>query len=175
MFTVLLALVPLSQATDPVRIKVSDPSVSKVLLDCGGSMLEAPVRGGTAVFSQGVSNCSVHFVKQVGSLDGPGEYTCDAGGCRETDVIHRTVEAAAGRVTIIITDGSTSLLELKCPSGYRNRASVETNTAVFDGVPENEDCDMFWKGGSAPAKARDIRPGTWYCQQTGSTGICKQR
>jgi hypothetical protein len=172
--TVLLALVAPSSAVEPVRIKVPDPSVSTVVLDCGGNRLESPVRSGVAVF-ENVGDCSVHFIRQVGQVAGPGEYTCDGGGCRQVDVIHRQVDAAPGRVTIIITDKSTDLLELRCPSGYRNRASVDQNTAVFDGVPDTEDCDMFWKGGSAPAKARQIRPGTWYCQQTGSTGICKQR
>jgi hypothetical protein len=89
----------------------------------------------------------------------------------QVDVIHKTIESAAGRVTVVITDNSTTLLELKCPSGYRQRSRVETNTAVFENVPE-EECEMFWKGGSVPAKAREIRPGTWYCQATGGTGVC---
>ncbi|MCA9569219.1 MAG: hypothetical protein KC656_15325, partial [Myxococcales bacterium] len=81
---------------------------------------------------------------------------------------------APGRVTIVLTDNSTQLLELSCPSGYRERAPVLTNTAVFEGVPGFEDCDLWWKN-AAPGKGRKIRPGTWYCQNNKGTGVCRRQ
>lgn len=170
----LALLVPAASAVEPVRIKVTDPSVREVVLECAGKKLTAPVRDGMVSFAENPGKCQVIFVSAVGTLDGPAEYECSARGCNKVDVVHRKVEAASDRVTIIVTDSSAVLLELKCPSGYRVRANVETNTAVFDGVP-NEDCELYWKGGTALARANKIRAGQWYCQATGTTGVCALR
>lgn len=171
----MLTLMLTAGAVEPIQITVTDPSVKEVILECdGGKTLRAPVRAGSVSFSESPGTCSVSFLSQIGSLDGPAEYTCGTQGCSKVDVVHRDIAAAEGRVVIIITDDSTTLLELRCPSGYRNRARVETNTAVFDGVP-SEDCQMFWKGGTTPAKAFKIRPGRLYCRVIGSTGVCQPK
>lgn len=157
-----------------MEIFVTDASVAEVQLTCSGRLLKSAVIGGKATFTETVAGCAVSLVSQVGTVAGNDKYTCDASGCRTNDIEHRNVQSAADRVTIILTDASTQLLELRCPSGYRERAAVTMNTAVFDGVPQGQDCDMFWKN-SAPAKGRKIRPGTWYCLNNNGTGVCKTR
>ncbi|MEZ4319440.1 MAG: hypothetical protein R3F61_18135 [Myxococcota bacterium] len=174
MLAFLIALTTNAHATDPVRIRVTDPSIRTVILECGSTKLQAEVKNGMATFAQNPGKCEVLFLGRIGLIDGPAEYTCTSQGCQQVDVIHKELADASGRVTVVITDSSTTLLELKCPSGYRQRARVDTNTAVFEGVPE-EDCEMFWKGGTVPAKAHAIRPATWYCQATGGTGVCTRK
>lgn len=163
-----------AHAADPLRIRIEDPAVREVHLDCAGKKLRAPVRDGWATFQESIDRCSVALLSTSGELDGPGEYLCGVGGCARGDVQHRRVEAAPDRVTVVITDDSASMLELRCPSGYRERANVETNTAVFDKVPD-ENCELFWKGTNALAKAIKLRPGLWYCQENSGTGICAKR
>lgn len=157
-----------------LTINVSDPAVVEVQLQCGTRTLRSPVISGVATFTENVGSCSVHMVAQVGQISGNDKYTCGDAGCAKMAVEHRQIANAPNRVTIILTDASTKLLELNCPSGYRERVAVATNTAVFEGVPEGQDCDLFWKN-SAPGKGRKLRPGTWYCQNTNGTGICRQR
>jgi hypothetical protein len=157
-----------------LTIDVADPSVVEVQLACGSRVLKSPVVAGVATFSENVGDCAVSFLSQVGSVSGNDKYTCGSTGCTKNAIEHRQVGNAPDRVTIVLTDASTKLLELNCPSGYRVRAPVETNTAVFDGVPAGEDCNLFWKN-SAPAKGRKLRPGTWYCQNVGGTGVCRRK
>jgi len=170
----LLILLDPASAADPVQIDITDPSARKVVLDCEGKIIEAPVRNGKVSFTQANGKCEVMLLSRVGVLDGPAQYTCGQDGCVQRDVIHKDIVEADNRITVVITDSSTTLLELICPSGYRQRSRVETNTAVFDNVP-TEDCNLLWKGGSIPAKARKLRTGTWYCQATSGTGVCKRR
>ena len=170
----LLALIPAALAIDPLVITVADPAVTEVMLTCDGKTHRAAVVDGVASFTFRPGKCEVSLLTKTGTIDGPAKYACDRRGCAELDVIHRDVGDAAGRLTVVITDDSTRLLEIKCTSGYRARANVETNTAVFEGVPD-EDCDLLWKGSSTPTKAFRLRSGTYYCSATGGTGVCKRR
>lgn len=167
----LFALLMTAQAGE-MEITVPDPAAREVQLSCDGQQLTKPLVGGVAKFPGTLANCRVRVIREVGEVKSNDKWTCTDRGCTRNAIEHRNVGAAPGRVTIILTDASTSLLELRCPSGYRERAPVETNTAVFEGAP-NEDCELFWKN-SAPAKGRNLRPGTWYCQNTSGTGVCRR-
>ncbi len=157
-----------------MEITVTDPAVTEVHLACDGQQLRAPVVDGVARFPGTLVNCTVSLFSTVGRLDRNDRYVCGMTGCQRRGIEHREVASDPNRVTIILTDASARLLELRCPSGYRERAPVTQNTAVFDGVPEGEDCDLWWKN-AAPGRGRKIRPGTWFCQNNGGTGVCRQR
>ena len=172
--SLLLALLSPAHAVDPLVIMVADPSVSEVVLDCAGETHRATVKNSTASFSFRPDGCTVKLLTEVGKITGPARYACDRNGCSEIDVIHQDIVSAEGRLTVVLTDESTRLFEIKCTGGHRARATVVTNTAVFDGVP-NEECDLLWKGGNTPAKAFRLRTGTYYCSATGGTGVCTRR
>lgn len=171
----MLLLMSLFQANAAdMEIHIQDPSVTEVQLNCSGRVLKSPVSGAIARFPAGeLGDCSVSLLSQVGAVSGNDKYTCTARGCTRNAVEHRQVSSAADRVTIILTDESTKLMELRCPSGYRQRAPVTTNTAVFDGVPAGQQCALYWKN-SAPGLARNITVGTWYCLNTDGTGVCRR-
>lgn len=168
----LLSMLLTAQAGEMV-LNIPDPAAKEVILACDGQTLKQPVVGGMAKFPGTLANCKVQVVREIGWIKNNDKWTCTDRGCARNAVEQRNVGYAPDRVTIVLTDASTQLLELRCPSGYRERAPVETNTAVFNGVP-NEDCDLFWKN-SAPGKGRKLRPGTWYCQNTNGTGVCRKK
>lgn len=170
-----LSLIVPSLAVDPVQIRVTDPKVREVVLECeGAKKLMSPVKEGLARFTEDPGRCKVIFVSEIGEIQGTAQYTCGANGCTKADVVRRQVDDAPGRVTIVVTDGSAPSFELKCTS-YRERATVETNVAVFDNVPENEDCALYWKGGNSASRANKLGPGRWECHQTANTGICTRQ
>jgi hypothetical protein len=64
-------------------------------------------------------------------------------------------------------------VEVKCPSGFRQRGAFSGTKATVSNVPTSEDCEVHFKGGS-PAKARPIRGGkTWTCTFPSATAVCK--
>ena len=64
-----------------------------------------------------------------------------------------------------------SAVEVNCPDGiYRERRTLDENTATFDKVPSQE-CTLLFKGG-VPAKYAPLKYGTYYCSLTGATAVC---
>ena len=169
--------VSLALANDaPLEVRVEDPSVTAVLLDCGGdSQMKAKVHSGVAEFFQVPDTaCQVLLLRKTGIIDQPGKWECSSDGCTQADVHHKDIVNAAGRVNVVVPNlqpGAT--LELTCPDGYRKRASVEQNTAIFEGVPDDR-CTVLFKGG-VPARYSPISEGTWYCQISGVTAVCSRR
>ena len=174
MWTLLLAFAAANDA--PLEVKVDDPSVTAVLLDCGGeSQMRASVSGGVAQFPQVPdTSCQVLMLRKTGVIDQPGKWECTADGCTQQDVHHKDIVNAAGRVNVVVPNlqpGAT--LELTCPDGYRRRSAVEQNTAIFEDVPDDR-CTVLFKGG-IPARYSPISEGTWYCQISGVTAVCSRR
>ena len=165
----------LALAGAPLELTVTDPQITAVVLECEDGTHRAVVKSGVASFEMLPENCTVNFVRRAGSLTEAGRYTCTVDGCKRTDVHHRSVTDAAGRINVILESALVggSWLEVNCASGYRARADVLENTAVFDGVP-SEDCTLHFKGG-APARYRPITAGTWMCNLAGSVAVCSQR
>ena len=62
--------------------------------------------------------------------------------------------------------------EVVCPSDYRVRVPLLGDWAAFEGLPANEDCAVFFKGG-APAKYEPVRGGEdLKCKIAATTGVC---
>jgi len=79
--------------------------------------------------------------------------------------------AATGSATVIVpATASFTAVEVKCPGGFRDRASFSGGKATVPDVP-NMECDMFFKGG-LPAKNK-IRGGqTKNCTFSGGQAVC---
>jgi len=159
----------------PLELEITDPQITAVVLECTDGSHKAVVKNGVASFELLPENCSVNFVRRAGTISEAGRYTCTADGCKRTDVHHRAVSNADGRINIIAESplAGGAWLEVSCASGFRARADVLENTAIFDGVP-NEDCTLLFKGG-APARYRPITWGTWMCNLADTVAVCSQR
>jgi hypothetical protein len=172
---VLLALAsPVADAAT-LEITVTDPRVTALVLECADGTHKLVVDGGRAVLEKRPKDCVVNQVVRSGSITAPGAWTCGLEGCTQQDVAHRDVSDADGRINVIVASDlpKGSWLELTCPQGFRERASVEENTATFDAVPE-EECTLWFKGG-VPAKFTRMRWGTWQCLLSGTTAVCTER
>lgn len=174
MLGVLLSILSPARAAT-LEITVTDPMVTALVLECRDGTQKATVKNGLATFEQVPEGCTVNMIRRSGTIDAPGKWTCTLDTCKMEDVQHAPVTDADGRVNVILTTEMPpgAWLELTCSGGFRARADVKTNTAVFDGVP-NEECTLFFKGGP-PAKYRPMRWGTWSCGLSGTTAVCTQR
>ncbi len=174
MLALLVALSTSALAVSPLEIHVPD-GVLAVSLVCGRDVERVEVRAGRAVFSRAPSSagCSVRFEQEVGTVNLHGEWSCDHTGCRHTEVAHRPVHDAAGRLNVILDGDSHSITELVCPGGFRARSTFAEHVAVFDGVPD-EECILHFKGGS-PARYRPVQVGTWQCKVIGGTAVCGRK
>lgn len=159
-----------------VEITVSDPLVTKLFLDCADGRYELPVRAGVAGMEKTPSLCKVSMLRTSGQVDQPGKWTCTLDRCSQTEVDHHPVTDAPGRINVILTTQlpPSASLEITCTSGFRTRTDVSLNTAVFDGIPGNEQCTMFFKG-SVPAKYGPISQGTWSCGLSNTVAVCTRR
>ena len=143
--------------------------------NCGGAIRRVPVKNGIATLPEVPQLCTVFFVRRTGTINGPGTYSCNNSGCVLDEVAHAPVTDGPGRVNFIFTTSlDSNAAEINCPSGYRGRESITQNTAMFTGIPANQDCTVFLKGG-APAKYSPVRAGTYYCGLTGVTLVCTKR
>lgn len=156
-----------------IDVQVTDPKVLQVFLVCADGVISSPVKNGVASFDRMPQGCQVQMMRQSGTIDKPGRWSCNLDACKQEEVLHAPVTNAPGRLNLILTTelpkGAT--LELTCPGGYRQRVEIAQNTAVFDGLPAGEDCDLYFKA-SVPTRFRPIREGTWSCGISGSTAIC---
>ncbi len=171
-----LLLSATAQAAAPLSITVTDKQVLAVVLDCGGgNTMKAIVRAGRADFSEVPPGaCTVDFVRKSGTISGPGEWTCGLDGCTQEDVQHLEIEDADGRLNVVTTGlPESTTLELKCPNGHRERASIKVNTASFYNVPK-EACTLYFKGG-VPAKYNPLNWGTYYCALSDTTAVCSKK
>lgn len=160
----------------PLEIKVTDPAVIAVVLECGSVTHKSLVRLGVASFGEAPkSACEVTFVRKSGVVGGPGKWTCGLDDCVQEDIHFREVTNAPGRANIIVSAAvdPSAQLEVTCPNGYRERASIIENVATFDGLP-SEACVLHFKGGT-PARYNGLRSGTYQCSLTGTTAVCTQR
>ena len=167
-----LALSTNALAVAPITINVPS-DVVLVRLECAGSKtLDASPKQGVVTFSSAPKNCTVYFQRKSGRIDGPGVYDCSNKKCVQADVSHRPVSDAAGRVNVILMDDTpVPSMEINCESGYRERANVIENVAIFDAAPV-QGCTLQFKGGN-PAHFKGITPGTWRCSLAGTTAICR--
>ncbi len=158
-----------------VEITVTDPLVTSLVLTCADGRYELPVRNGVAGMEKTPSLCSVSMYRTSGKVDQPGKWTCTLDQCRQTEVDHKPVADAPGRINVILTTSlpPSASLEITCASGFRTRTDISLNTAVFDGVPP-EQCTMFFKG-SVPAKFGPISQGTWSCGLSNTVAVCTRR
>jgi len=160
----------------PVEVKITDPSVVAMVLDCGdGNTLKATVRDGVAKFMEVPhSKCEVNMIRKTGYIDEPGMWTCGFDSCTQDDVHHAVLTNEDGRVNVVAVDQPLGAsLELNCPSGYRERVQIVDNTATFLGVPQ-EQCILMYKGG-VPARYSGMGWGTWYCSVAGSSAVCTKK
>lgn len=164
-----------AHAQSALEITVSDPLVTAVVLECADGVHKGVVRDGVVTFDLRPAGCTVNMVRRSGTVDAPGRWACTLDKCTHEEVQHQPVTDAPGRVNVITTielpKGAS--FELTC-STYRQRADITLNTAVFEGVPEADDCTLFFKGG-VPARFHPIHPGTWSCGLTGSVAVCTER
>ena len=111
-------------------------------------------------------------MKRSGVTKGNGTWFCNEGGCTLDEPPHAEVSNARGKVNIIVLGNvAANMLELTCPSGYRERADIVDHTAVFYEVPVDL-CQLHFKGGS-PAKFNGIQPGkTYKCSVAGTQAVC---
>ncbi|MCB9686505.1 MAG: hypothetical protein H6738_08615 [Alphaproteobacteria bacterium] len=158
-----------------LQITVTDPLVTAVVLECADGVHKGVVKDGVASIDARPQSCTVNLVRKSGTIDNPGRWTCTLDRCTQQEVAHQAVADAPGRVNVITTTELPrgSSFELTCAT-YRERAAITLNTAVFEGVPEQEDCTLFFKG-SVPARFHPISPGTWSCGLTGNVAVCTQR
>lgn len=176
MLVLAMTLANTALAGAPLEVKVEDTRVSAVLLDCGGaSQLKAEVRDGLATFSQiPHTNCTVHMLREVGTIDQPGKWTCGMEDCALDDVHHRDVVNADGRINVILPGmHKGAAIEITCPDGWRSRVELVENTATIENVP-NDKCTLLVKGG-VPARFDPITWGTWTCRLTGTTAVCSKK
>jgi hypothetical protein len=154
-----------------IDVQVTDPAVTQVILECADGVYTSPVKSGMAAFDRMPQGCKVSMLRKSGAIDKAGRWTCSLDVCKQEEVLHAPVSDAPGRLNIILT---TELpkgagLELTC-TGYRQRAEITQNTAVFEGVPQAE-CELYFKS-SVPTRYRPIGPGTWSCSISGAAAIC---
>jgi hypothetical protein len=162
-------------AGTPLIVNV-DPKAVKVVLDCGGQKLEAPVKNGVASFEAAPAGCQVGLVMPAGQLDGAGTWTCTATGtpgCHLDEFPHAAISNGPGKVNVVLTGKyDTQWLELKCGETYRERGDIAENTTTFASVPSG-DCQLYFKGAS-PAQFRPITAGKSYrCSLIGTTAVCE--
>lgn len=175
----MLALALLAQsalAGAPLEVKIADPAVVAVLLDCGsGAQYKANVVDGVAAFAQvPQAECVVNLLRKGGTIDKPGKWSCTLDACTIEDVHHLDVLNADGRINVILPGmHAGAAIEITCPDGWRGRVEIVENTATFDGVPDDR-CTLNVKGG-VPARFSPITWGTWFCELTGTTAVCSKR
>lgn len=159
-----------------LEITVPDPSVVTLILECANGSYRADVKGGVALFDHLPNNCRVYMIRRAGLVNEPGKWTCLAETCSQEEILHQEVVDAPGRLNIVLASEMPkgSSFELTCPGGYRTRADIAINTAVFEGVPSSGDCTLFFKG-NTPARFNGISPGTWSCGILGSTAVCQKK
>jgi hypothetical protein len=155
-----------------VEIEVADPLVSEVVLECADGSYRSAVKGGIATFERMPQACKVSMVRRSGVIDRAGRWWCSLDACKQEEVLHAPVTDAPGRVNVIVATAlpKGAALELTC-TGFRVRTEVVQNTAVFDGVPDGADCELYFKG-TVPARFRPIAAGTWSCSLSGAAAIC---
>ena len=170
--TLLLAALALAHAEAPLTIHV-DATATTLTLNCAGKTYTQPVVNGTATFPEAPKGCTVVATFNEGTIPGPGVFSCSPHGCIMQDVIHDVVTDAPGRVNVILTGTyDSSELEITCPNnGYRQRAPIANNTAKFEAVPSNDNCQLSFKGGT-PAHYKPIVPGSYRCGLTEVTAVC---
>lgn len=158
-----------------LEITITDPLVTAVVLECADGAHKGVVKDGVAAFDIRPQGCTVHLIRKSGTIDDPGRWTCTLDRCTQQEVAHHPVTDAPGRVNVITTTDlpKGAAFELTC-STYRERAEISLHTAVFEGVPDNDDCTLFFKGG-VPARFHPIGPGTWSCGLTGNVAVCVLR
>jgi hypothetical protein len=79
---------------------------------------------------------------------------------------------AKAPLTVVFNGTAPAAVEVTCPSGFRDRASVAGGTATVRDVPTGENCTMYPKG--IPATAAPARGGrTINCTIQGTTTSCK--
>jgi hypothetical protein len=156
-----------------VEIRVDDPAVTEVVMTCADGTFHLPVVEGLVSWEHTPKSCAVSMLRKSGRVDAPGQWTCTADTCLLTEVAHAAVSDAPGRVNVITTTElpKGEAIELTCGNGFRQRVTVSQNTVTFDGVPENLDCEISYKG-ALPAAFRPIRPGTWSCRLSGAMAVC---
>ncbi|MEZ4238398.1 MAG: hypothetical protein R3F59_20050 [Myxococcota bacterium] len=159
-----------------IELRVPDPKVREVILECEDGVYRAEPKGGMVTFEHLPHACNVVFVRATGTIDSTGKWTCAIpDGCTRTEVEHQRTEDAPNRVNVLISNdvapGTT--LEVTCSGGFRVRQPVVKNTAVFDGIP-NQECTLYIKGATVWAKYSPLTPGTWTCTLSGGTAICHQ-
>jgi hypothetical protein len=166
----MLAFVALNAlAVPPLDLQV-DPKALSVELICATQTLTAPVKDGHAIFTAAPTDCKVALTMPIGTIPGPGFYTCNNSGCVVLDAPHGPTTNAANRVNVILREDYSGWLEITCEDGYRTRADIHDHVATFEAV-KDPSCVLMFKG-AAPAQFRHIEPGTWTCGLTGTTAIC---
>ncbi|MFT4625503.1 MAG: hypothetical protein ACI8PZ_004171 [Myxococcota bacterium] len=173
--SVLLLSLAMSAQAGPLTLKIDDPYVIAVVLECGRDLMKATVKHGQATFDEVPSQCTVDLIRRTGVIDEPGVWSCGLDGCTLDDVHHAAISDVAGRINVVITGdaGGNSSLEITCPSGFRQRQDLVESTATFNDLP-NEECLLAFKGG-IPAKFRSITSGTWYCNLVGTAAVCNRK
>ena len=77
-----------------------------------------------------------------------------------------------GTVKIAIVSGSATMLEVTCPSGFRERTNFNASSATLSGLPSGEKCTAHFKGG-APSSF-PVRGGqSLRCTLTDTTANCQ--
>ncbi|MCK6520487.1 protein kinase [Myxococcota bacterium] len=77
----------------------------------------------------------------------------------------------SGSLTVSLPGGGATSVEVTCPSGYRQRASINGGKASFSGVP-SDSCMIYFKGG-APAQFGPVRGGqSLKCSIQATTAVC---
>jgi hypothetical protein len=72
---------------------------------------------------------------------------------------------------VSLPGGGATSVEVTCPSGYRQRASISAGKASFSGVP-SDSCMLYFKGG-APAQFGPVRGGqSLKCSIQATTAVC---
>ena len=174
MLVSLFALMSAYAFAAPIEITITEANVTRLELTCGAQVRQIAVSNGKATIPDLPGKCSVSLVRPSGVIDGPGKYSCGFEACTLAEIDHKPVSDGPGKVNIILAPGvSPSGIEMTCPSGYRTRAAIERNTALFSQVP-NEACTIMLKGGP-PLRYTGIGWGTYNCQASGSTLICSKR
>ena len=168
-------LAGLAAQASTFEIQVTDPLVTSVILKCRSGTFEQAPKAGVVAFEHLPDACQVYMVRKSGTIDTTGIWSCGLETCKHEEVRHAPVTDAPGRVNVIVTTALPpgAALELTCSNEFRVRADIQTNTAVFDAVPD-EECTLFFKG-TVPARYRPIRAGTWHCGLAGTTAVCTKQ
>ncbi len=175
----LLMVVGTASADDLV---VSVPtSADRVILQCGEQRYErtvprspSPTVDMTFPIRPG-RECSVSFVRNAGSLTQFGKWACTETGCTEVEQdIGEVVALPPGHVKLVLSEElAHPMVEMSCPSGYRQRAPVVDHIVLFTDVSP-DDCTLNFKGGQ-PYRYRPVGWGTWACSVISATLVCEQR